>query len=63
MGESKKLTKQNKVGELYNTPIGRDTLDKVLLQLGVPSSAITNPLVANIKIATLENQSQETETF
>lgn len=54
MSEQNKLTKQNKVGELYNTPIGRDTIDKVLLQLGVSSSAITNPLVANIKLATLE---------
>lgn len=54
MSEGKKLTKQNKVGELYNTPIGRDTIDKVLLQLGIPSTAITNPLVSNIKLATLE---------
>ena len=54
MGTTNKLTKQNKVGELYNTPIGRDTIDKVLLQLGIPASAITNPMVSNIKLETLE---------
>ena len=54
MGTTNKLTKQNKVGELYNTPIGRDTIDKVLLQLGIPASAITNPMVSNVKLETLE---------
>ena len=53
MAESKKLTKENKIIELYNTPIGRDTMDKVLLQLGIPTTAITNPVVANIKLSTV----------
>jgi oligo-1,6-glucosidase len=48
------LTKQSKIGELYNTPVGRDALDKVLLQLGVPAVMITNPIVSNIKLAGLE---------
>lgn len=53
MSVGQKLTRENKIGELYNTPIGRDTMDKVLLQLGIPSTAITNPLVSNIKLATV----------
>ena len=53
MAESRKLTKENKIIELYNTPIGRDTMDKVLLQLGIPTTAITNPVVANIKLSTV----------
>ena len=48
------LTKQSKIGELYQTPVGRDALDKVLLQLGVPASAVTNPIVSNIKLEGLE---------
>ena len=48
------LTKQSKIGELYNTPVGRDALDKVLMQIGVPSAAITNPIVSNIKLEGLE---------
>ncbi len=54
MSMGKKLTRDNKVIELYNTPIGHDTIDKVLLQLGIPTSAITNPVVANVKLGTLE---------
>ena len=53
MGAGKKLTKENKIIELYNTPVGRDTIDKVLLQLGIPTTAITNPVVANIKLSTV----------
>lgn len=49
-----KLTRQAKIGDLYNNPVGRDALDKVLLQIGVPASAITNPIVSNIKLETLE---------
>ena len=49
-----KLTRQSKIGELYNNPVGRDALDKVLLQLGVSASVITNPVVSNIKLESLE---------
>ena len=54
MSKGKKLTKENKMIELYHTPIGHDTIDKVLLQLGIPTVAITNPVVANIKLSTVE---------
>lgn len=48
------LTKQNKIGELYNNPIGHDAIEKVLLQLGISEKLITNPIVSNIKLETLE---------
>ena len=48
------LTRQSKIGEFYNTPVGRDAMDKVLLQIGVPAAAITNPIVSNIKLENLE---------
>ncbi len=47
MSKGKKLTKENKMIELYHTPIGHDTIDKLLLQLSIPTVAITNPIVAN----------------
>ena len=49
-----KLTRQSKIGELYNNPVGRDALDKVLLQIGVPAGVIRNPIVYNIKLESLE---------
>ena len=49
-----KLTRHSKIGELYNNPVGRDALDKVLLQIGVPAAAVTNPIVSNIKLESLE---------
>ena len=59
MNIEKKLTKQNKIGELYRTPIGRDTIDKVLLQLGIPTFAITNPIVSNMRLSTLEKLAKD----
>lgn len=58
MSNTKKLTRQNKIKELYNTPIGRDTIDKVMLQLGIPATAVTNPVVSNIRLQTLEKMVQ-----
>jgi len=48
-----KLTLVSKVKDLYANPIGHDTLSKVLLQLGIPSVAITNPVVGNMKLSAL----------
>jgi len=44
MNESKQLTLNSKVGELYATPVGHDTIAKVLLQLGLSEKVITNGL-------------------
>ncbi|MBQ8039169.1 MAG: alpha-glucosidase, partial [Lachnospiraceae bacterium] len=48
-----KLTLDSKVKDLYANPIGHDTLSKILLQLGIPSVAITNPVVGNMKLSAL----------
>ena len=48
------LSRDNKLGELYSTPIGHDTIGKVLMQLNIPEVALTNPIVSNIKLGTLE---------
>ena len=53
MNENKKLTLNSKVGELYETPVGHDTIAKVLMQLGLPEKAITNFFVSNLKLKTL----------
>ena len=53
MNANKQLTLNSKVGELFATPVGHDTLAKVLMQLGLPEKVITNCLVSNIKLKTL----------
>lgn len=52
---SAKLTLESRVGELYQTPVGHDTLAKVLMQLGLSEKLITNGLVSNLKLKTLAN--------
>ena len=53
MNANKQLTLNSKVGELFATPVGHDTLAKVLMQLGLSEKVITNCLVSNIKLKTL----------
>ena len=53
MNANKKLTLNSKVGELYATPVGHDTIAKVLLQLGLSEKVITNFFVSNLKLKTL----------
>ena len=36
----------SRAGELYETPVGHDTLAKVLMQLGIPEKVITNKMVS-----------------
>ena len=52
---NKKLTYESKIGELYASPIGHDTIAKVLMQLGISEKMITNPLVSNLKLKTINN--------
>ena len=47
MNANKGLTLNSKVGDLYKTPVGHDTLAKVLMQLGLSEKLITNGLVSN----------------
>ena len=53
MSGNEKVTLDNKIGELYNTSVGHDTIAKVLLQLGIPEGLITNPVIANVKLRTI----------
>lgn len=55
MSQNRKLTYESKVGELYASPIGHDTIAKVLMQLGISEKMITNPLVSNLKLKTINN--------
>lgn len=48
-----KLTLESKIKDLYASPIGHDALYKVLLQLNLRESVITNPVVSNLKLSTL----------
>ena len=50
MNANKKLTLESTIGELYNSPIGHDTLGKVLMQLGISEKMITNGLVSKLKL-------------
>ena len=59
MSANKKLTLESTIGELYNSPIGHDTLGKVLMQLGVPDKVITNGLVSKMKLKTIANLSKK----
>ena len=53
MNANKQLTLNSKVGELYATPVGHDTIAKVLMQLGLSEKVITNGIVSNLKLKTL----------
>lgn len=51
--ERNKLTYDSRIKDLYQNPVGHDALARVLLQLGLPEQAITNPAVANLKLRTV----------
>ena len=53
--QKSKLSLDSKIGTLYATPIGHDTIFKVLMQLGLSEKLITNKLVSNLKLKTLAN--------
>jgi len=43
-----------KLKEIYLNPIGQDILDKILLQANFPKFFVTNPIVGNLSLKTLE---------
>ena len=53
MNQTKKLTLNSKIGELYATPVGHDTLAKVLMQVGLSEKVLTNGIVSNLKLKTV----------
>lgn len=48
----KPLTYDSTVRDLWRSPVGHDALARVLLQLGLPESVLTNPVVAKMKLRT-----------
>ncbi len=48
------LNRNSRLREVYQSPIGRDIIDKLLLQLKVSQRSIENPLIANLRIAGLK---------
>jgi len=52
--ERKLLDKKSKVKDLYKNPVGKDVIDKLLLQMGKSDRLIKNPFVANLKVSGLE---------
>ncbi len=44
----------SRLKEIYRSPVGRDMLNKLLLQMNLSSSVITNPIVGNLKISGLK---------
>ncbi len=48
-----KLDFNSRIKEVYEHPVGRDILNKLLLQLNKSRSLITNPIIRNLRIKTL----------
>ncbi len=48
------LTGNNRLKDIYAHPIGRDIINKILLQMNINKIAVTNPIVGNLKLNTLQ---------
>ena len=48
------ITMKSRVRDIYAHPVGRDIVDKVLMQMGKSSKWITNPLVSSLRLSTLK---------
>ena len=49
------MDRNSKIKDLYNNPIGNDIIKKVLTSMGKKESLVTNPIVGNLKIKTVES--------
>ena len=47
------LTEKSRIKEVYANPIGRDIIDRVLLQMNISKKAVTNPVIGNLKLKSL----------
>ncbi len=47
------LTKNSRIKEVYANPIGRDIIDRVLLQMNISKKVVTNPVIGNLRLKTL----------
>lgn len=48
------MDKNARVKDLYNNPIGHDIVNKLLMQIGKSDKFVTNPVIGNLKLKTLE---------
>lgn len=49
---TRKITMKSRLKEVYAHPVGHDALKKILLQLGLPERALTNPAVGSLSLQT-----------
>lgn len=47
------ITENSKVKEAYSTPVGKDIISKILLQMNVKESMVTGGIIGNLKLKTL----------
>jgi oligo-1,6-glucosidase len=47
------LTQNSRIKDVYANPIGRDIIDRVLLQMNINKKAVTNPIIGNLKLKIL----------
>ncbi|MGO1383375.1 MAG: alpha-glucosidase [Arachnia sp.] len=49
-----RMDRTSTVGDVYDHPLGRDIIDKVMLQMGHSSRWVDNPLVRRVRLGTAE---------
>lgn len=52
--KQQQLTKESKIRDLYQTPIGRDVIDKLFLQMNINKRLLKSPLILNLSVKTVE---------
>lgn len=59
------LTNKSRIKEVYANPIGRDIINRVLMQMNLSKKAVTNPIVGNLRLKVLPKllKSQVDEGF
>lgn len=48
------ITINSKIREIYDSPVGRDIIDKLLLQVGMPDALINNPVIMNMSLSAVK---------
>src|SRR5690625_7113761 len=61
-GAARMVDARSRLEEVYAHPVGRDAIDKVLLQLGRSRGWVGNPVVANLRLGTVARLRSEEHT-
>lgn len=48
------ISKQSRLRDVYNTPVGHDVLQKLMLQLNIPNNAVTRAVMSALRLKTIE---------